>query len=207
LKPRYGIGGYDLSKTTDLTAAVVLFRVPNDDKIYTMSMFWLPADLLQQRVREDRIPYDIWHEQGLLRLCEGNRISYKDVVAWFVEVQTKHDLYLPWFGYDSWSAAYMVEDMNAQFGKDSQERVIQGKQTLSGPMQNLGADIRSHRVIYQNSSCMKWNLTNVSTDTDINGNIQPIKGNSTKRRIDGFAALLNAYVEYERHYDEYMNMI
>ena len=33
LKPRYGIGGIDLSKTTDLTCATVLFKIPNDVKI------------------------------------------------------------------------------------------------------------------------------------------------------------------------------
>lgn len=207
LKPKYGIGGYDLSKTTDLSAAVVLFRLPNDENIYIESMFWLPSDLLEQRVREDRIPYDIWNQNGLLRLCEGNRISYRDIVAWFVEIQEKHDVYLVWHGYDGWSAAYMVEEMEQTFGKATQEKVIQGKQTLSSPMLNLGADIKAHKVIYQNNPCMKWNLTNVSIDMDINGNIQPIKGKSTKRRIDGFAALLDAYVAYERHMDEYMNMI
>ena len=207
LKPRYGICGYDLSKTTDLSAAVVLFCVPNDERIYFLSMFWIPEDLLEKRVKADEIPYDIWRDQGLLRTCEGNRISYHDIVEWFIEVQNEHDIYLPYAGYDNWSAIYMVEEMQAKFGKSSQEPVIQGKKTLSGPMGNLGADIRSHRVVYNNNPCLKWNLTNVSVDSDVNNNIQPIKGKSTKRRIDGFAAMLNAYVVYERHKEEYHNMI
>jgi len=194
-------------RQTDLTAAVVLFKVPDDERIYTLSMFFLPADMLEQRVREDHIPYGLWMDQGLLRICEGNRISYHDVVNWFLEVQNDYDIYLPYHGYDSWSASYMVEEMQNIFGKETQERIIQGKQTLSGPMQSLGADIRAHKVVYNNNPCMKWNLTNVSVDTDINGNIQPIKGSSTKRRIDGFAALLNAYVVYERHKEDYQNMI
>src|SRR5699024_10113043 len=32
LKPRYGIGGVDLSSTTDLTCASVIFQVPDDDR-------------------------------------------------------------------------------------------------------------------------------------------------------------------------------
>jgi phage terminase large subunit-like protein len=42
---------------------------------------------------------------------------------------------------------------------------------------------------------------------DVNGNIQPIKGTSSKRRIDGFAALLNAYVALERNMENYNNLI
>ena len=207
LKPNYGIGGYDLSRTTDLTAAVVIFRVPNDERTYVIPMFWIPLDLLDKRVQEDKIPYDTWRDMGLLRTCTGNQISYKDVVAWFEEIQTTYDIYLFRHGYDSWSATYMVEEMTGKFGKESQEKVIQGKPTLSSPMHNLGADIKAHKVIYNNNPCFKWNLTNVSIDMDVNGNIQPIKGTSSKRRIDGFAALLNAYVALERNMENYNNLI
>lgn len=207
LKPRYGIGGVDLSSTTDLTAAVVIFMVPGDDHIYVEPMFWLPSNLLDQRVHEDQIPYDVWHEQGLLRLSEGNRISYQDVTAWFVEMQMKHDVYIPWIGYDSWSANYFVEDLQGQFGINAPEAVIQGKKTLSSPLLNLGADLKSKRIIFNNNACLKWNMSNVSIDVDINNNIQPRKGTNPKRRIDGFAALLDAYVVYERHQEEYKSLI
>ena len=44
--PRYGIGGADLSKTTDLTAAKVLFQVPELPEIlFVLQMYWLPQDL------------------------------------------------------------------------------------------------------------------------------------------------------------------
>ena len=42
LKPRYAIGGVDLSATTDLTCATVIFRVKNDERIYVKQMYWLP---------------------------------------------------------------------------------------------------------------------------------------------------------------------
>ena len=44
LKPRYGIGGCDLSSTTDLTNATVIFMCPDDDHIYVLQMYWLPED-------------------------------------------------------------------------------------------------------------------------------------------------------------------
>lgn len=207
LKPRYGIGGVDLSSTTDLTNATVIFMVPDDDRIYVLQMYWLPEDLLEQRVKEDKIPYDVWYEQGFLRLCPGNRIHYKYVTEWFMEVQQELDIYLFKCGYDAWSATYFVEEMTNIFGKSVMEPVHQGKKTLSSPMKSLGADLSKKLVIYNNNPILKWCLTNTSVDVDKNNNIQPCKGNLGTRRIDGMAGLLDAYVSLENNLEEYKSVI
>lgn len=207
LKPKYGVGGFDLSITTDLTCALNIFQVPGDDHIYVDPMFWLPEDLLEQHVKQDRIPYDKWKDQGFLRLCAGNKIDQKDIFAWFQEVQNEKDIYLPWIGYDSWSASYLVNDMTDFFGKAAMEPVIQGKKTLSQPMKELGADLQKKRIVYNNNPVMKWCMTNVGIDQDINANIQPVKSQNGRQRIDGFAALLDAYVALQRHLEEYRTII
>lgn len=207
LCPKYGIGGNDLSSTTDLTNATLLFMVPDDKHIYVEQMYWLPEDLLEQRVREDKIPYDLWLEQGWLRTCPGNKVHYKHVVEWYQEMQEKYDIYLFKDGYDSWSATYFVEDMKNTFGADTMEAVIQGKKTLSSPMKNLGADLTAKRIVYQNNPILKWCLANTAVDIDKNNNIQPCKGNSPTRRIDGLAGLLDAYVVLENHLEEYQSLI
>lgn len=207
LKPRYGIGGVDLSSTTDLTNATVIFMCRDNPTIYVLQMYWLPEDLLEQRAKEDKIPYNIWRDMGLLQTTPGNKVHYKFVTDWFLKVQNELDIYIPWIGYDSWSATYFVEEMKSYFGKDSMEPVIQGKKTLSGPMKSLGADLAAKKINYNNSPILKWNLSNVAVDIDKNDNIQPTKGSNQRKRIDGFAGLLNAYVVLERHYEEYINMI
>ncbi|GAA6410608.1 terminase large subunit [Blautia hominis] len=207
LKPRYGIGGVDLSATTDLTAAKVLFKVPEDEHIYVMSMYWIPEDLVEKRVQEDKIPYDVWIEKGYVRTCPGNKISYRDVKSWFVEVQQEHDIYLNLIGYDSWSAVYFVEDMQDYFGKSSMVPVIQGKKTLSQPMKALGADLENNLIVYNNNPVDKWCLCNTAVDVDKNDNIQPIKGSKPRRRIDGTAALLDAYVVLQNNMNDYMSLI
>ena len=207
LKPRYGIGGCDLSSTTDLTNATVIFKVPKDERIYVLQMYWLPEDLLEQRTREDKIPYDIWAENDWIRTCPGNKVHYKYVREWFEQVQKEYDIYLFKCGYDSWSATYFVEDMKDTFGAAVMDPVIQGKKTLSGPMKSLGADLSAKRVIYNNNPVLKWCLCNTSVDVDKNDNIQPCKGNTSTRRIDGTAGLLNAYVELENNLEEYESLI
>lgn len=207
LKPRYGIGGTDLSSTTDLTAAKVLFKVPNDERIYVLSMYWIPEELVEKRVNEDKVPYDVWIEKGYVRTCKGNKISYRDVKAWFVEIQEVYDIYLSMIGYDSWSATYFVEDMQDYFGKTAMVPVIQGKKTLSQPMKNLGADLESNLIVYNNNPVDKWCLCNTAVDIDKNDNIQPIKTSNARRRIDGTAALLDAYVVLQNNINEYMSLI
>ncbi|MBM7624773.1 terminase TerL endonuclease subunit [Sporohalobacter salinus] len=207
LKPKYGIGGTDLSSTTDLTASSVLFMLPYDDNIYCLSMYWLPEELLEERAREDKVPYDVWHEQGYLRTCPGNKIHPKFVTQWYLEVQNELDIYIPWIGYDSWSAEYWVEEMQGHFGKEAMIPVIQGKKTLSGPMKSMGADLKSNKINYNSNPITKWCLSNTAVDVDKNNNIQPAKQRNKRKRIDGTAAMLNAYVVLQDKYQDYINMI
>lgn len=207
LKPRYGIGGADLSQTTDLTAAKVIFMVPGDDTIYVLQMYWMPEDLIEKRTLEDKVPYDKWVERKLLRPTPGNKVHHTYVTEWFLEMRDKYDIYIPWIGYDAWSAEYWVEEMRGHFGPASMFSVHQGPKTLSLPMGALGADLDKKRINYNAHPIDRWCLSNTCTITDTNGNIKPDKGRKTRRRIDGTAALLNAYTVLLDHQMEYQNMM
>lgn len=74
-------------------------------------------------------------------------------------------------------------------------------------MKELKADFNQKRIIYDNNPIDKWCLINTEVDIDINGNIQPIKSSNQRRRIDGTAALLNAYKVLRDKYDEYQSLI
>ena len=207
LKPRYCIAGIDLSSTTDLTCATIIFRVLDDPVLYVKQMYWLPSDRLEARVSEDKIPYDVWYEQGLLRTSEGNKINYKDITEWLVEVQNKLDVYVYKIGYDNWSSTYLVDELKANFGAEAPDAVIQGAKTFSGPMKRLEADLEAKLINFGNNPILKWNLSNAAIAVDRNDNIALVKTSNPKRRIDGVASLLDAYIVYERHYENYMNLI
>lgn len=207
LKPSYGIGGVDLSATTDLTAAKMIFKVPDDDNIYVLSKYWLPEEILEERVAEDKIPYNIWAEQGYLEVIPGNKVHPKFITQWFVELYQEYDIYPFFVGYDAWAAEYWVEEMAVKFGKENMIAVVQGKKTLSAPMHDLGADFKAKKIIYNNNPIDKWCFTNTSVDIDRNGNIQPHKGKNQRRRIDGTAALLDAYTILHNRESDYMAMV
>ncbi len=207
LKPRYCIGGIDLGATTDLTCATILFNVPDDETIYVKQMYWLPFDLLDKRVKEDKIPYNIWLDQGLLRVSEGNTVNYKDVTRWFLEVQNELDVYIYKIGYDNWSSTYLVDELQQNFGKNITEAVIQGAKTFSNPMKRVRANLDSKKINYNNNPILKWNLSNAAVKRDRNDNIALVKTSNQKRRVDGVASLMDAFIVYERNYEDYINMI
>lgn len=207
LGPKYGIGGFDLSETTDLTCATLLFCVRNDPNIYVKQMYWIPEDLLEKRVNEDQVPYDIWKKKGWLQTSPGFRNDYRLIQQWFVDEMEQDDIYLFKCGYDRWSAQYLVQAMTERFGEDVMVPVAQGKKTLSGPMKNLAADMGAKRIIYNNNPILKWCMANVAVDVDRNGNIQPCKTSNPRKRIDGFASLLDAYTVLEENKEDYMNII
>lgn len=206
LKPRYCIAGIDLGATTDLTCATIIFRVPDDPILYVKQMYWLPEDLLEKRVQEDKIPYSTWLAQGLLRVSEGNKVNYKDVTKWLLEVQNDMDIYIFKIGYDSWSSTYLVDELEQNFGKIT-EPVIQGAKTFSSPMKRFAADLEAKKINYNNNHILKWNLSNAAISIDRNDNIALVKTSNQRRRIDGVASLLDSYIVYERYYEDYMNII
>ena len=119
----------------------------------------------------------------------------------------EHNIYLSYCGYDNWSARQFVDNMKNKFGEESMIPIIQGKKTLSLPMQQMGADLKAKRINYDNNPITRMCLINTSVDIDKNGNIQPMKTSNSKHRIDGTAAMLDAYAAYLEKQEEYMGLV
>lgn len=203
LEGSYAIGGVDLSSTTDLTAAVLL--VIKDGKNYIIPHFFMPADLVQKRVEEDKIPYDIWVKRGLITLTQGNQNDFSKVTEWFIKMVRVHNIRPLWVGYDPWNSQYWVKEMEeAGF---NMEKIRQGIYTLSEPMKQLEGDLKNKKVVYNNNPILKWCFANTQAKVDLNGNIQPSKLNSKLKRIDGCVALIIAYAVLNRYKTDYENMI
>jgi phage terminase large subunit-like protein len=207
LKPKYFVGGFDLSCTVDLTCTSALFKLAGDERLYLLQQYFMPEDLLEQHILLDKAPYDIWVDRGLLTLCPGNRIDQKMILNWFKELQQKYNCYAFKIGYDSWSAAYLVQDMANWFGKDTMLAVPQTKKVLSLPMQSFKALMQKNLINYNNNPMFKMCCINTEADTDVNGNIQPSKNRNKAVRIDGFTSGLIAYAAYLAEKENYDNQI
>lgn len=89
-----------MSSTTDLTCATVL--VMRKNKKYVLQQYFIPEDRLEEKIREDKVPYDKWKERGLLTVCQGARVNYSDVTDWFYKLHTEYGITTSFIGYDPW---------------------------------------------------------------------------------------------------------
>ena len=76
----YCVGGFDLSRTTDLTAATVV--IEKNGELYVFARFWLPSERIEEATAIDGVPYNIYVQRGLLTPSGSNIIDYNDVFDW-----------------------------------------------------------------------------------------------------------------------------
>ena len=83
-------GGLDLSETNDLTSLELVF--PEGDHFDVKSLFWLPGDGLEERSRQDRVPYDQWAKDGHLLTTPGRSVEYEFVAQEIARLFNEYDL-------------------------------------------------------------------------------------------------------------------
>lgn len=198
----YAIGGVDLSSTTDLTAATLLIQ--KGDKKYVLQQYFIADARLEYKIKDDKIPYDIWEKRGLVTICEGAKVDYSKVTEWFIRMNQEYKIAPIYIGYDPWNSQYWVEEMKA-YGFEMVE-VRQGYKTLSNPTKLMGADLIDKKVNYNNNPVLKWCLCNTCVQRDENDNIRPVKGRVQRARIDGTMSLLCAYVVLQEKMNDYLSL-
>ncbi|MEE0514747.1 MAG: terminase TerL endonuclease subunit [Emergencia sp.] len=211
---RYCIGGMDAADSIDLNAAKALCMRPGDEHIYLKQMYWMPQEAIDRfensgkRQGRDNVPYALWKDQGYLRTVPGNKVNKQVFLDWFCELRDEEDLYTLYIGYDPWHIDdSLLARFKQEFGERSMIPVRQGTKTLSDPMKEMRADMKSDLIVHNENPIDKWCLANMEVVTDINGNIQPVKGLDARNRIDGGMALIDGYIVLKNKYDEYLSVI
>lgn len=177
--------GLDLSSTTDITALVLGFQ--KGGKVFVKPYFWIPEDGIEQRVRRDRVPYDVWVKQGLIETTSGAVIDYEFIRA---KVNTLAEQYqIKEISIDRWNA----NQLSTQLAGDGFEvfGFGQGFVSMAAPTKELERLIMGRELAHGGNPVLRWMASNVSTEMDAAGNIKPSKKKSTER-IDGIVASIMA---------------
>lgn len=180
------IGGYDLSETEDFTSACLEFPL-DDGSVFILEHSWIPNKRYMRDKNPERIK--MWESQGEVTIIPGDFVDYSYVLDWFKEMADKYNILQ--INYDPAKAIRLNKEL--EFAGFTTEVVRQGFFTLGGPMQNFKELLLDGRVIFNEQSMFKWYLNNVRLRKDRNDNWLPTKS-SRSRKIDGFAAALDAHV-------------
>lgn len=215
-KPLDGVpvyGGLDLSSVSDLTAFLLMGNI--DGIWHVHPTFWLPGDMIAERSRADRVPYDLWHKQGLLKAAPGNSVDYEFVAQHIWEQKQRLDIRK--IGFDRAMFKHLRPWLiKAGFSEveieDLFEEVGQGYVSMSPALRDLEAEILNcriaHGVVCSNcggdgcDTCsntgavphpvLQINMANAIVMRDPAGN-RKLDKQRANGRIDGAAALADAF--------------
>jgi len=196
---RLPFAGLDMSSKIDLTALVLLFPPVGKQKWLVLPYFFVPADCVEKRSKNDRVPYDLWIREGLITATPGQTVDYDFVKAEVLRLH--HKLHFKGLGVDPWNSLMLSNQLRGD-GIPVIE-VQQGYKSLSDAMKELMAWVLGKKICHTNDPVLNWNMGNVSAAMDPAGNIKPDKEKS-RERIDGVSALVNAvFLALSQQYSVY----
>ena len=178
--------GLDLATTYDTTAFVLLFPL-DDGTFWVEPHFWIPEENMRDRVRRDKVSYDVWARQGHLHLTPGNVTDFDQVRSDINDLAKRYAIRE--VGVDRWNATQLANQLQGDgvnvvgYG--------QGYGSMSGPAKVLESLVVSGKLLHGGHPVLAWQAGNVAIQHDHNGNIKPSKAKSNER-IDGVVALVMA---------------
>lgn len=210
--------GVDMAQKIDLAAGVCVFKLQLPDaadesvevvgedeagemmrkrfslnyRIAILPRFWLPEDTLHERVRQDRVPYDLWAAEKLLHPTPGAVIDSNAVLRWLsVDLPARFPrMKQGEIGYDPAFATEIGVQLQGRGFKAVE--VLQNYKHLSEACQVFEALVKARRVIHGGHRLLRWNVENVAVKQDDAGRVRPVKPRKSAKRIDGVVATIIA---------------
>lgn len=195
--------GLDLSSVTDLTCLLLEFPPSETDPLhYLLPFFFVPEDAILKRSRNDRVPYDLWADQGYIIPTPGNLTDQNFIMHTLGEQMQKFQLKRLMF--DRWGSTKIQTDLqnelnftvdqtaHERYGQPLLVQFGQGFASMSAPMKDVLRVAMAHQFGHGNHPVLTWNMDNLIAKLDPAGNIKPDKEKS-RERIDGGVALIMAH--------------
>ena len=180
--------GLDLSSVNDLTALVA---VSEEGDVYPT--FWLPADGLEEKSRADRVPYDVWADQGFLEACPGRSIEYEFIAYRLREIFDRGNVEC--VAFDRYNMRFLKPWLEkAGFTEDELERFIefgQGFVSMSPAIRELESRLLNGKLKHGNQPVLAMCAANATVVQDPAENRKFVKSRASGR-IDGMVALAMA---------------
>ena len=199
----YALGGIDLSLAVDLTAAVVV--IEKDGVSWFFTQFFMPENKVEEATARDGLPYRLYAERGLLTVCGENTVDYHKVHEWFQMLERDYEILCLKVGYDRYSAAYLVQDMEADGYQ--MESVSQGS-NLTGVLIDMEGMIKDGRLrCADDNDLMKVHMLDSALKFEDGTNRRRLIKIGPKAHIDGMAALSDAICMRHNYYEELQHQL
>lgn len=184
--------GVDLGSTSDMCALVLVF--PDADGTFDVQpFFWVPTERIAELERKTRQPYHRWIRDERLIPVEGNAVTYSSVIEKVLWCKQEFDLRE--VCYDPWHAEQMAKELTEKHGAVC-VRIPQGYAHLTETTKKVAALIADGKIRHNSHPILDWHADSATVKSDGKDNVMLAKPdrNASVKRIDGMAAIVNAFV-------------
>lgn len=181
--------GLDLSKTTDLTAFVMVAK-DSEGHWHAKARFWKPGSTILDHEKRDRAPYTRWQKEGWIDAPHGVSIDYSFVAKRIAADLDGKDVRK--VGFDRWKFDQLKPHLEDE-GVDPElfVSIAQGAKTFSPYLDFVETELLNERVRHGGNPVLTMCAMNAVAVSDNNENRKLDKLKSTGR-IDGMVALVMA---------------
>lgn len=192
--------GADLSQGDDFCAFTFLFPL-------SRGQFGVKTRCYISRYTMDKLPlaryekYQTFIDEGSLEVFDGTVLDMVQVFEDLIKYINDKNYDVRCLGFDPYNAKAFVEHWETEFGPYAIDKVIQGARTESVPLGEL-KHLAEQRLLIFDEGLMSFAMGNAVTMEDTNGNRKLFKYRSDQK-IDSVAALMDAWVSYKLHQDDF----
>lgn len=192
LKNRQACIGLDLATTRDIAAYSLCFDYINNGPYILLPRFFMPKENIRQRSKEDKVPYELWAEEGLITLTDGDIIDFDIIEASILNDAKNYEIIE--IAYDPWKAIEIVTHLENEGFKMQQIRQSFAVGGLSEGTSLFEKAIDEKRLLHGNNKVLNWMISCCEVKTDGKDNYLPVKPDRRKtyKRIDGVVASIMA---------------
>lgn len=205
--------GLDLSSGGDLTSIAIVFPFMREGvrRYFIHAHSFIPKMRVQEHMKTDRVPYDLWIREGLVEVTEtmgGVKTDYKYILSYLQRIVKQYELDVQFICYDPHNASAFLTDLEA-LGMDS-VAVTQSAKALNDATVDFRLEIQSGNVEHDGNASLKWSIANAKTTSNSFGEIKIDKEYATER-IDIVDAIIDAWTaamkgEVKPDVNEYVEM-
>ena len=179
--------GLDLSASRDLTAFVMAFPYGGDYQI--VPQFFLPAEGIREKAKAEKVPYDLWADQGFLTLIDGPVIVPAIVARHVAEAAERYQVQM--LAYDRWRINDFQRELDAIGAAIPMAPFGQGFKDMAPAVDKLERLVAERKLRHGGNPILNMCAANAVIERDPAGNRKLTKAKSVGK-IDGLVALAMA---------------
>ena len=200
--------GVDLSSGGDLTSIAIVIPFVDEDgnkKYFVKTHSFIPASRVDEHIKTDKVPYDVWIEKGLVTptyTLGGIKTDYKYILTYLQGLIEEYNLKPQMICYDPHNASAFLGDLEAmgwdsmsitQTAKELNDATVDFRlEILAGNVEIEGVEVGVKKKVVPADELLTWSIANAKTISNNYGEIK-IDKDITEERIDPIDAIIDAW--------------